>query len=150
VFDRVIRSGTIIYSGVTIGINFRTGHNALIREETVIGNNVLVGTGVVIDGHCTIGNNVSLQTGAYVTAYTVLEDDVFMGPYSVTTNDKHMQAGAPLKGPTLKRGARIGANAVILPGSVIGEGAVVGAGAVVTKDVPAGVTVVGNPAREIE
>ncbi|MHB8104695.1 MAG: DapH/DapD/GlmU-related protein, partial [Dehalococcoidales bacterium] len=64
-----------------------------------------------------------------------------------TTNDKYMVYGAKLAGPTVKEGARIGANATILPGVVIGEKAIVGSGAVVTKDVPPGVTVIGNPAR---
>jgi len=144
-----IRSGTIIYSGVTIGDNFKTGHHALIREDTVIGDDVLAGTGVVIDGHCRIGNNVSMQTNAYVTANTVLEDDVFMGPCSVTTNDKYMVQGAELTGATIKKGARIGANATVLPGIIVGECAVVGAGAVVTKNVGAGETVVGTPATAL-
>ncbi len=145
-----IRSGTIIYSDVVIGDGFKTGHNVLIRENTTIGDNTLAGTNVVIDGRCTIGSNVSLQTNAYVTAYTTIEDNVFMGPCSVTTNDKYMQTGAQLAGATLKKGARIGANAVILPGVTIGENAVVGSGAVVTRNVEAGRTVAGNPARVIK
>lgn len=145
--NAVIRSGSVIYSDVVIGVNFRSGHNILIRENTSIGSNTLIGTNTVVDGHCTIGNNVSVQTGVYITINTVLEDDVFMGPCSVTTNDKQMVRGAELKGPVIKKGARIGANAVILPGIVIGENAVVGAGSVVTRDVPAGQTVAGNPAR---
>jgi len=147
--NAIIRSGTVIYSDVSIGNNFKTGHNALIRENTTIGDNALVGTGCVVDGNCKIGNNVMLETGAYVTAHTIIEDDVFMGPWSVTTNDKYMRVGLQLKGPVIKRGARIGANATILPDIVVGERAVVGAGAVVTKNVEADTTVVGNPAREL-
>ena len=146
----LIRSGTVIYSGVKVGDNFKTGHHVLIRENTEIGNNVLVGTNSVIDGNCKIGNNVSLQTGAYITTYTIIEDDAFMGPCSVTTNDKYMRAGAELKGPEIKKGARIGANATLLPGIVIGEGAVVAAGAVVTKDVAAKTVVAGVPARSVK
>lgn len=142
-----IRSGTKIYTGVKIGDSFKTGHNAFIRENTEIGNNVLIGTGSVLDGNCRIGNNVSIQTCAYITAFTTIEDDVFIGPRVVTTNDKYMVTGARLIGPIIKKGARIGANATLLPGIVIGEGAVVGSGAVVTKDVPPHVTVAGNPAR---
>lgn len=143
----LIRSGSIIYSRVKIGNNLKTGHNILIRENSEIGDNVLVGTNSVIDGNCKIGNNVSIQTDAYITAYTTIEDDVFIGPRVVTANDKYMQYGAKLIGPTIKKGARIGANSTLLPGVTIGEGAVVGSGAVVTKDVPAGATVIGNPAR---
>jgi len=145
----VIRSGTIIYSKVRIGDRFRTGHNVLIRENTNVGNDVLVGTNSVLDGNCTIGDNVSIQTGVYITTNTTLEDDVFMGPCSVTSNDKYMVRGAKLIGPVIKRGAKIGANTTILPGVIIGEGASIGAGSVVTKDVEDGDIVVGNPARKI-
>ena len=143
----VIRSGTVIYSGVTIGANFRTGHHVLIRENCSIGDNVLVGTNSVLDGDCAIGNNVSIQTGVYITRYTRIEDNVFLGPRSVTTNDKYMEYGARLKGPTIRQGARIGANATILPGITIGRNATVAAGSVVTRDVSGGATVRGVPAR---
>jgi len=145
----LVRLGTILYPDVFIGDGFVTGNNAVIRSNTIFGDNVLVGTNVVIEGECTIGNNVKLQTGVYVTLYTTIEDDVFMGPYSVTTNDKYMiyGNGDSLVGPTIKRGARIGANVTILPGIVIGKNAVVGSGSVVTKNVPDNSMVVGNPAK---
>jgi acetyltransferase-like isoleucine patch superfamily enzyme len=146
----IIRSGTVIYSGARIGNNFRSGHNVLIRENTEIGHNVLAGTNSVIDGDCRIGNNVSIQTGVYITRYTTIEDGVFLGPYSVTTNDKYMKYGVTLKGPIIKRKARIGANATIMPGITVGEDAVVGAGAVVTKDVRPGEIVAGIPARVMQ
>lgn len=148
--DCTIRSGTVIYSGVKIGDNFRSGHNVLIRENTKIGDNVLVGTSSVIDGDCKIGNNVSIQTGVYITRYTTIEDGVFLGPFCVTTNDKYMKYGVTLKGPVIKQRARIGANATIMPGITIGENAVVGAGAVVTKNVKPSEIVAGIPARVIE
>ncbi|MBN2075682.1 MAG: hypothetical protein JW762_09040 [Dehalococcoidales bacterium] len=147
--NSIIRSGSIIYSDVRIGSNFRTGHNVLIRENTRIGDNVLIGTATVVDGNCVIGNNLNAQTGVYITAFTEIENDVFLGPCSVTTNDKYMQIGAELKGPIIKRGARIGANATILPGIIVGEEAVIGSGAVVVKDVEPKSVVVGNPARVI-
>ena len=148
--NALIRSGSVVYSDVKIGNNFKTGHNALVRENTEIGDNVLVGSNSVVDGYCRIGNNVSIQTNAYITAFTTIEDNVFIGPRVVTANDKYMVKGAKLIGPTIKKGARIGANATLLPGVIVGEGAVVGSASVVTKDVPAGMTVVGNPAREIK
>ena len=148
--NSLIRSGTVIYSGVSIGRSLKTGHNVLIREETHIGDDVLVGTNTVVDGHCRIGNRVAMQTNVYLTAHTVVEDGVFLGPCSVTTNDKHMEYGAKLAGPRIKTGARIGANSTILPGITIGEYAVIGSGAVVTKDVPDREVVVGNPARLIQ
>ena len=144
----LIRLGTIIYPDVIMGDKFVTGNNAIIRSNTILGDNCLVGTNAVIEGKCNIGDNVKLQTGVYVTLYTTIEDDVFMGPYSVTTNDKYMiyGNGDKLIGPTIKKGARIGANATLLPGVTIGENAVVGSGAVVTKDVPTNTVVMGNPA----
>lgn len=145
--DCIIRSGTVIYSGVNIGDNLRSGHNVLIRENTKIGDNVLVGTNSVIDGDCRIGDNVSIQTGVYVTRYTTIDDGAFLGPCCVTTNDKYMKSGVTLKGPVIKRKARIGANSTIMPGITIGQGAVVGAGSVVTKDVPPHKVVMGVPAR---
>jgi acetyltransferase-like isoleucine patch superfamily enzyme len=148
--NAMIRSGTVIYSGVEIGKNFRTGHNVLIRENTMIGNDVLAGTNSVIDGDCRIGNEVSIQTNVYITRYTVVEDGAFFGPCAVTLNDKYMKYGVDLKGPVIKKGAKIGANSTILPGIVIGENAVVGAGSVVTKDVKAGEVVVGSPARRLK
>jgi acetyltransferase-like isoleucine patch superfamily enzyme len=143
----LIRSGSIIYSNVEIGKDFKTGHNAVIRENSQVGDNVLIGTNSVLDGNCRIGNNVSIQTAAYVTAFTTIEDNVFIGPRVVTTNDKYMFYGAKLIGPTIRKGARIGANATILPGVIIGENAVVGSGSVVTRNVPSGAVVAGNPAR---
>ncbi len=145
-----IRSGTVIYSEVRIGKNFRTGHNVLVRENTVIGDYVLVGTNSVIDGDCQIGDEVSIQTNVYVTKGTIVESGAFFGPCSATLNDKYMRYGADLKAPIIKKGARIGANSTILPGIVIGENAVVGAGSVVTKDVKPGDVVVGNPARSLK
>ncbi len=145
--NSIVRSGTVIYSGVKTGNSFQTGHNVLIREETIIGDHVLVGTNSVVDGHCQIGHNVSIQTNVYITTNTVIEDDAFLGPCSVTTNDKYMKNGSKLEGPIIKHGARIGANATILPGITIGENAIIGTGAVVTKDVAPGAIMVGNPAR---
>jgi len=147
--DAVIRSGTVIYPSTRIGHRFRTGHNVLIRENTVIGNDVLIGTNSVVDGNCKIGDNVSVQTNVYITTNTTIEDGVFMGPCSVTSNDMYMVRGAELIGSLIKRGARIGANATILPEVVVGEGAVVGAGSVVTRDVGNGEIVVGNPAKRL-
>ncbi len=88
-----------------------------------------------------------------MTAYSTIEEDVFIAPCVVTTNDNFMGRTearlAAMKGPTIRRGARIGGGAVLLPGIEIGEEAFVGAGAVVAKDVPPRAVIVGNPARVI-
>jgi acetyltransferase-like isoleucine patch superfamily enzyme len=84
-----------------------------------------------------------------VAQFTVIEDDAFLAPGVTIANDRHPICRDCMKGPTIKRGARVGINATLLPEVVIGEDALVGAGAVVTHDVPAGSVVVGNPARVI-
>ena len=145
--NAIIRSGTVIYSSVKIGKNLRTGHNVLIRENTEIGDDVLIGTNSVIDGNCRIGSKVSVQTNVYITAYTVIDDNVFLGPCAVTTNDKYMEYGAELRGPVIKKGAKIGANSTILPGITIEKDAIVGAGAVVTRDVKSKEVVAGVPIK---
>jgi len=147
-----LRTGTIIYCGTTIGDNFQTGHNVIIREENIIGDNVSIWSGSYIDYQCRIGNNVRIHCDCHVTQFTTIEDDVFIGPGLITSNDVYplQEEAAPYReGPTIKRGARVGVNVTLLPRVVVGEGALVGAGAVVTKSVEPGVVVVGNPARVI-
>jgi acetyltransferase-like isoleucine patch superfamily enzyme len=105
----------------------------------------------LIENDTTIGALSRIQANAYITAYSELEEDVFVAPCVVTTNDNFMGRTEKrlelLKGATIRRGARVGGGAVLCPGVEIGEEAFVGAGAVVTKDVPSGKLVVGNPAR---
>jgi acetyltransferase-like isoleucine patch superfamily enzyme len=100
-----------------------------------------------------VGARTKIQANAYVTAYSTLEEDVFLAPCVVTTNDNFMgrteRRHELRKGPTIRRGARIGGGAILLPGIEIGEEAFIGAGAVVLHDVPARAVVVGNPARRI-
>ena len=146
--NALIRANCIIYSKVRAGDNLQTGHSVLIREKTNIGSNVLVGTNVVIEGDTAIGNNVSLQSNAYIPANSIIEDFVFIGPNAVLTNDKYpVRKIEDLKGPIIRRGASIGANATILPGVEVGEGAIVAAGAVVSRDVAPWKLAIGSPAR---
>jgi len=148
----VIRSHTVIYAGNVIGKHFQTGNKVNIRESNRIGDNVSIGTLSVIEHHVDIADNVRIHTQVFIPEYSVLEEGCWIGPNVVFTNAKYpLSPGVKdsLAGPVIKRGAKIGANTTILPGVVIGEGALVGAGSVVTKDVPAGAVVVGNPARII-
>jgi acetyltransferase-like isoleucine patch superfamily enzyme len=142
----VLRSGTIIYCNVIIGNNFQSGHNTLIREKTRIGDRTAIGTATVVDGNSSIGNDVSLQSMVYIPTNTTIGDHVFIGPNAVLTNDRYPPSGC-LRGPLIKAGAAIGANATILPGICIGEGAFVAAGSVVTHDIPDQMMAVGSPAR---
>jgi len=145
--NSIVRAGSTIFSNVKTGINFKTGHNVMIRENTEIGNNVLIGTNVIIDGHVKIGNNVSIQGNVYIPTNVVIEDNVFIGPCAVLANDKYpIRKKYELKGPVLRKGASIGANATLLPEVEIGEGAMVAGGALVTKSVPAWKLAIGVPA----
>jgi len=147
----IVRSGAAIYSNVTLGNDVSLGHNVLIRENVTIGNGSKLGTNSVVDGTTTIGNHVSIQTGVYVCTYSTVEDSVFLGPCCVLTNDKYVtQKPFKLIGPTVKRGASIGANALLFPGITVGEGAVVGSQAMVNVDVPPRTIFVGVPAKKIK
>jgi acetyltransferase-like isoleucine patch superfamily enzyme len=145
----VLRAGTIVYAGSVIGPGLETGHHVVIREENRIGARLRIWNNSTIDYGCRIGAGVKIHTNCYVAQFSTLEDEVFLAPGVTIANDKYPGwEGAPvgLVGPTNRRGAQIGVNVTILPGVTIGAGAVVGAGSVVTRDIPAGVVVVGNPA----
>jgi acetyltransferase-like isoleucine patch superfamily enzyme len=148
-----IRSGTVIYAGSSIGIGLETGHNVVIREENAIGDSFSIWNNSVVDYGCAIGSRVKVHCNVYIAQFTVIEDDVFLAPGVIVANDLH--PGCPLakacmRGPTIKRGARIGVNATLLPFVTIGEGALIGAGSVVTRDVPPGTLAYGNPARVVK
>jgi acetyltransferase-like isoleucine patch superfamily enzyme len=111
-----------------------------------------VGRGASVENDVRMGARVRMQTGAYVTAWSVVEDDVFIAPGAIFTNDPtagRRPAGVELRGPVLRRGCRIGGGAVLLPGVEVGTDAFVAAGAVVTRDVPPGALVMGVPARVV-
>jgi len=146
----VIRSGSVVYSDVTLGDEVELGHNVLIREGCRVGSKTLIGTGSVIDGYSEIGREVRMQTGVYVSAFSTVGDGVFLGPYSKLLNDKYM-ARKPyeLKGPNVKNGASIGGGAILMPRITVGEGAVIGAGSLVLEDVPPRTIYVGVPAKKL-
>jgi acetyltransferase-like isoleucine patch superfamily enzyme len=127
------------------------GDQSCVRERVVVGDDVVLGRGSLVENDTTIGAMTKIQAEAYITAYSTLEEHVFVAPCVVTTNDNFMgrteRRRELVNGPTIRRGARIGGGAILLPGVEIGEDAFVGAGAVVTKDVEARMLVVGNPAR---
>lgn len=143
-------AGAVIYAGTTIGDGAIVGDQAQVRERTSIGEGSVVGRAAGVDNDVRIGARVKLQSQVYVTAFSTVEDDVFMGPCAMTTNDDTMGRHGPelpLRGATLRRACRIGGSAVLVPGVEVGEEAFVAAGAVVTRDVPPRGWVLGVPAR---
>jgi acetyltransferase-like isoleucine patch superfamily enzyme len=123
-----------------------------VRERTAVGERTVIGRGAGIDNDVRLGARVKAQSQVYVTAHSVVEDDVFLGPGASTTNDDTMGRHGPvhaLRGATIRRAARIGGSAVLVPGVEVGEEAFVAAGAVVTEDVPPRAFVMGIPARQV-
>jgi acetyltransferase-like isoleucine patch superfamily enzyme len=147
----IVSTGAIVFAGSRIGARVILGDQSCVRERVTVGDDVVVGRGSLIENDATVGAMTRIQAHAYITAYSTLEEHVFIAPCVVTTNDNYMgrteQRHALMKGPTVRRAARVGGGAVLCPGVEIGEEAFVGAGAVVTKDVPPRTLVVGNPAR---
>ena len=148
-----ILAGAIVFAGTRLGRGVIVGDQACVRERCEVGDEVVIGRGALLENEVAVGARTTIQADAYVTRGSVLEEDVFIAPCVVTTNDNFMgrteRRHELRKGPTIRRGARVGAGAVLLPGIEIGEEAFVGAGAVVLRDVPPRAVVVGNPARRI-
>lgn len=145
-------SGAVVFAGATLGEQAIVGDQSFVRERSSVGAGSVIGRGSVVDNDVTAGARVRVQTNVYLTAFTIVEDDVFIGPGVVTTNDDTMArhpTGATLRGATLRRACRIGGGAVLTPGVEIGEEAFVAAGALVTSDVPARAVVMGAPARVV-
>jgi len=145
-------AGAVVYAGSEIGDEAIVGDQAQVRERTTIGERTVIGRAAGIDNDVRVGARVSIQSQVYVTAHSVVEDDVFLGPGASTTNDDTMGRHGPdyaLRGAIIRRAARIGGSAVLVPGVEVGEEAFVAAGAVVTRDVPPRAFVVGVPARQV-
>ncbi|MBW3559362.1 MAG: N-acetyltransferase [Proteobacteria bacterium] len=135
-----------------IGVGTRVWQYVVVLSGARIGSNCNICSHCFIENDVVIGDRVTVKCGNYIWDGVRLEDDVFVGPNVTFTNDNRPRSRvrpAAFETTVIKRGASLGGGSVILPGIIVGEGAMVGAGAVVTRDVPAGVTVVGNPAREL-
>jgi UDP-2-acetamido-3-amino-2,3-dideoxy-glucuronate N-acetyltransferase len=145
-------SGAVVYAGARIGMGSIIGDQAQVREGSRIGERSVVGRASCVDFNAVVGDRVSIQTGVYVTSWAVVEDDVFLGPGVLMTNDDTMgrhPKGERLDAPVVRRAARVGGAAVLVPGVEVGEEAFIGAGAIVTRDVAARAVVIGVPARAV-
>jgi UDP-3-O-[3-hydroxymyristoyl] glucosamine N-acyltransferase len=148
--DVTICCGAIVYAGAKLGQGVIIGDQAQVRERAIVGERSVIGRGSCVDFGASVGARVLIQTAVYVTGGSVVEDDVFIGPGVVTTNDNAMgrhPKDAPLEGPIFRRACRVGGGAVLVPGVEIGQEAFVAAGALVTKDVAARDVVRGLPAQ---
>jgi acetyltransferase-like isoleucine patch superfamily enzyme len=147
-----VGAGAVVFAGARVGEDAILGEQCFVRERSSIGAGSVIGRGSVVDNDVTLGARVRVQTNVYLTAFTIVEDDVFIGPGAITTNDDTMARHAPqapLRGPTLRRACRVGGGAVLVPGVEVGEEAFVAAGAVVTRDVAPRAVVMGVPARVV-
>jgi UDP-2-acetamido-3-amino-2,3-dideoxy-glucuronate N-acetyltransferase len=140
----------VVHPGASIGARTRVWQYCVVMDGAVIGEDCNLNAHTLVETGARLGNRVTLKCGVYVWDGVTLDDDVFVGPNAVFTNDRYPKSGVHpdsyLK-TRVNKGASIGGGAVILPGLTIGAGAMIGAGAVVTKNVPAGETWIGRGDR---
>ena len=146
-----VGAGCVIYRGAEIADGAFFGDLATVREDVKIGEGTIIGRGATVENKVSIGKKVKIESNAYITAFSTIEDYCFVAPCVAFSNDNYVGRSEERKkhfgGPVLRKGARVGAGSVLLPGIEIGEDALVAAGSVVTKDVPARMIVLGSPAR---
>ena len=150
--ESVVGTRAIVYEGVEIAAGVIVGDEARVREGVRLGEGSVLGQRVTVSPDSVVGARTRIQYQSHIAPPGVVEEDVFIGPNVTTTNDNtadRMAPGEEMRGPTLRRGCRIGAGALLLPGVEIGEEAFVAAGSLVTRDVPPRVVVMGRPANVV-
>jgi len=128
--------------------NVKIWDNCIISPEVTIGKYSSIGACSHILGNVKIGENVNIQSFAFIPSGTIIGDNVFIGPRVTILNDKYPPSKGKYWLPVfIDNGVVIGGNVTILPGVTIGKNSIIGAGSIITRDVPANVTVFGNPAK---
>ena len=149
----IVGTGVVLYRGAAIDAKVLMADLCTVRENVTIGRGTIVGRGVTVENFCTVGKYCKLESECYITAYSTLEDRVFVAPGVVTSNDNFVgrtqERFKHFKGVTVKKGGRLGAGTVTLPGVTIGPDGLVAAGSTVTRDVPAQTIVMGKPAKPL-
>ena len=149
----IVGTGVVLYRGAAIDGKVLMADLSTVRENVTVGRGPRWCRGVTIENFCSVGRYCKLESESYLCAYSTLEDRVFVAPGVVTSNDNFVgrtqERFKHFKGVTVKKGGRIGACSVTLPGVVIGEDALVAAGSTVTKAVDPRMIVMGKPARPV-
>ncbi len=147
--NAIIRSFTTIYEDVIVGNNFQTGHHTVIREKSIIGNSTSFGSFSELPGYSKIGNYVRIHSKVMLSENNVIEDYVWIFPFTVLTNVKHPPIGE-FQRTTIREYAQIFSHAIILPGITIGKNSIIGAGAMVTRSVADERLIIGNPGKDVK
>ncbi|MBI5168763.1 MAG: N-acetyltransferase [Candidatus Eisenbacteria bacterium] len=149
----IVGTGVVLYRGASVDGKVLMADLCTVRENVTVGRGTIVGRGVTIENFCSVGRYCKLESESYLCAYSTLEDRVFIAPGVVTSNDNFVgrtqERFKHFKGVTVRKGGRIGAGSVTLPGVTVGEDALVAAGSTVTKDVEPRTLVMGKPARPV-
>lgn len=153
----IVGAHAVLYTGSSFGRNVLIGDLASVREGCEVGEGAILGRAVMALYNCSVGAFSRIQDQVHLVGDMVVEEHVFIGMGTVTTNDNDVYLARfggrsteePQRGPTIRRLAVVGAGSTILPNLEIGEGAFIAAGAVVTKDVPPWTVYAGVPARSV-
>lgn len=144
----LVRSGSVLYAGSTLGDHFECGHHVTIREGAEVGPHCRIGTLSDIQGHCRLGEYTRLHSSVHIAQGSLIGSYVWLFPFVVLTNDPHPPS-EHRAGVAIDDFAVVCAGAVLLPGVRVGEGGLIAANAVVREDVPAMTIVAGRPAAKV-
>lgn len=149
----IIGTGAIVYAGAVLGEGVLVADTASVREDVTVGDHTIIGRNVTIENRVTVGARCKIMTDAYICAFSEIGDDCFVAPCVATSNDNYSgrwkERTKYYKGVTIQNGGRLGVNVTTLPGRVIESDGMAAAGTVVTRDVPEGTIVCGNPGKTL-